>query len=336
MMTGDHPVTAQAVARQLGMFRETETTLTGRELAEMDEVQLSKLVQKVRVYARVAPEQKLRIVRALQASGHLVAMTGDGVNDAPALKQAEIGVAMGITGTDVAKQSGSLILLDDNFATIVRAVQEGRKIYDNLRRFIRYAVTTNFSEILTMLVAPLLGLPMPLLPLQILWVNLITDGLPGLAMAAEPEESNVMRRPPRHPSESIFARGLGIHVIWVGILMAGLAVATQIIALRADSPAWRTIVLSVIAFSQLAHALAIRSESESLFKQGLLSNKPLLAAVMFTVLLQLALIYMPALNDLFGTQPLRPTELAWAFFVGSIVFVAVEIEKWTKRERLRD
>jgi len=270
MITGDHPVTAQAIARQLGMFRGAETTLTGRELGQMDEAQLSKIVEEVRVYARVAPEQKLRIVRALQAAGHLVAMTGDGVNDAPALKQAEIGVAMGISGTDVAKQAGSLILLDDSFATIVQAVREGRKIYDNLRRFIRYAVTTNSSEILIMLIAPVLGLPMPLLPLQILWVNLITDGLPGLAMAAEPEESNVMRRPPRHPSESIFAHGLGVHVVWVGILMAALAVSTEIVGLRAGLAAWQTMVVCVIAFSQLAHALAIRSETDSLFKQGLL------------------------------------------------------------------
>jgi Ca2+-transporting ATPase len=335
MITGDHPVTAQAIARQLGIFREAETTLTGRELARMDEAQLSKIVEDVRVYARVAPEQKLRIVRALQGAGHLVAMTGDGVNDAPALKQAEIGVAMGISGTDVAKQAGSLILLDDNFATIVRAVREGRKIYDNLRRFIRYAVTTNSSEILIMLIAPVLGLPMPLLPLQILWVNLVTDGLPGLAMTAEPEESNVMRRPPRHPSESIFAHGLGVHVVWVGILMAALAVSTEIIGVRAGAPAWRTMVLCVIAFSQLAHALAIRSETDSLFKQGLLSNKPLFAAVTFTVLLQLALIYLPAFHNLFGTQPLRLAELAWTLLAGSVVFAAVEIEKWIRRRHQR-
>ena len=272
-------------------------------------------VDSVRVYARVAPEQKLKIVRALQARGHLVAMTGDGVNDAPALKQAEIGVAMGITGTDVARQASSLILLDDNFATIVGAVREGRKIYDNLRRFVRYAVTTNSSEILMMLIAPLLGLPIPLLPLQILWVNLVTDGLPGLALAAEPEEGNIMDRPPRPPSESIFARGLGIHVVWVGILMAALAVATQFVALKFGFAAWQTMVLSVVTFSQLAHVMAIRSERESLFKQGLLSNKPLLGAVVLMVTLQLAVIYAPILNRLFNTQPLRAGELAWTVVV---------------------
>lgn len=333
MITGDHPMTARAIAKELGILREHQSILTGRELAELTEEELAGRVDSVRVYARVAPEQKLKIVRALQARGNLVAMTGDGVNDAPALKQAEIGVAMGITGTDVSKEASSLILLDDNFATIVRAVKEGRKIYDNLRRFIRYAVTTNSSEILTMLIAPLLGLPMPLLPLQILWVNLVTDGLPGLALAAEPEESNVMNRPPRPPDESVFAGGLGVHVAWVGMLMAALAIVTQVVAMNAGFAGWQTMVIAVIGFSQLAHVLAIRSESESLFKQGLLSNKPLLGAVAFTVLLQFAVIYTPALNNLFSTQPLRSVELAWTLLAGSVIFFAVEIEKWMRRKR---
>jgi Ca2+-transporting ATPase len=333
MITGDHPATAQAIARQLRILAENESVVTGRELAALDEGALAERVQEARVYARVAPEQKVNIVRALQARGHLVAMTGDGVNDVPALRQAEIGVAMGITGTDVAKQAGSLILLDDNFATIVRAVREGRKIYDNLRRFIRYAVTTNSSEILTMLVAPLLGLPIPLLPLQILWINLITDSLPGLAMAAEPEEKRIMDRSPRPPSESVFANGLGVHVVWVGVLMAALAVGTQIVALRLGAPAWQTMVLSVIAFSQLAHAMAIRSETESLFTQGLFSNKPLLGAVALTVLLQLGLVYVPAMNALFDTMPLSLMELAATVLVGLVVFAAVEIEKYLRRRR---
>ena len=333
MITGDHPVTAKAVAKELGILDKDDSTWTGRELAKATEDELAEQVDSVRVYARVAPEQKLKIVRALQARGHLVAMTGDGVNDAPALKQAEIGVAMGITGTDVARQASSLILLDDNFATIVGAVREGRKIYDNLRRFVRYAVTTNSSEILMMLIAPLLGLPIPLLPLQILWVNLVTDGLPGLALAAEPEEGNIMDRPPRPPGESIFARGLGLHVVWVGSLMAALAVATQFVALNLGFAAWQTMVLSVVTFSQLAHVMAIRSERESLFKQGLLSNKPLLGAVALMVTLQLAVIYAPILNRLFNTQPLRAGELAWTVVSGSIIFLAVEIEKWVRRKR---
>jgi Ca2+-transporting ATPase len=194
-------------------------------------------------------------------------------------------------------------------------------------------VTTNASEILTMLVAPLLGLPMPLLPLQILWVNLVTDGLPGLALAAEPEERLIMHRPPRPPGESVFARGLGIHMVWVGVLMATLAILMEIAALNAGSQAWQTMVVSVIAFSQLAHALAIRSETESLFSQGLLSNKPLLGAVAFSVLLQFTLIYVPAMNNVFSTQPLRAVELAWTLLAASVVFFAVEIEKWIRRSR---
>jgi Ca2+-transporting ATPase len=333
MVTGDHPVTATAIAKELGILHENQFVLTGRELAQLTEVELSRRVDSVRVYARVAPAQKLKIVGALQARGNLVAMTGDGINDAPALKQAEIGVAMGVAGTDVAKQASSLILLDDNFATIVRAVREGRKIYDNLRRFIRYAVTTNSSEILVMLVAPLLGLPMPLLPLQILWVNLVTDGLPGLALAAEPEERNVMHRRPRPPNESVFAHGLGLHVVWVGALMAALAIGTQLVAINSDNAAWQTMVVSVMTFSQLAHVLAIRSENESLVKQGLLSNKPLLAAVLFTVVLQVAIIYFPAMNNLFGTRPLRAVELASTLLIGSVILFAVEIEKWIRRIR---
>jgi P-type Ca2+ transporter type 2C len=333
MITGDHPSTAKAVSIELGILDQNGRTWTGRELMKATEEELADRIESVRVFARVAPEQKLTIVRALQARGHLVAMTGDGVNDAPALKQAEIGVAMGTTGTDVARQASSLILLDDNFATIVGAVREGRKIYDNLRRFVRYAVTTNSSEILIMLIAPLLGLPIPLLPLQILWINLLTDGLPGLALAVEPEEPNIMSRPPRPPNESIFARGLGFHVVWVGSLMAALAVATQIVALNFRLGAWQTMVISVVAFSQLAHAMAIRSESESLFKQGLLSNKPLMASVLLMILFQFAVIYTSILNRLFSTQPLRPVEFAWTVICGVIIFSAVEIEKWMRRTR---
>jgi Ca2+-transporting ATPase len=334
MITGDHPVTAKAVARQLYILGDEQSVLTGRELTESDDDEFLKNIDRVRVYARVAPEQKLKIVRALQARGNLVAMTGDGVNDAPALKQAEIGVAMGMTGTDVAKQASSLILLDDNFASIVAAVREGRRIYDNLRRFVRYAVTTNSSEIMIMLVAPLLGLPIPLLPLQILWVNLVTDGLPGLALAAEPEERNVMHRPPRPPGESVFARGLGVHVVWVGILVAALAVGTQAAAINYGLGAWQTMVVSVMAFSQLAHAMAIRSESESLITQGVTSNKPLLGALLLTVLMQLAIIYVTVLNRLFSTQPLSPLELSWTLLAGLLVFFAVEIEKYIRRRHI--
>jgi Ca2+-transporting ATPase len=331
MITGDHPVTAWAIARRLGMVSECDRVLTGRELAGLSAEALAARVGDVRVYARVAPEEKLRIVRALQARGELVAMTGDGVNDAPALKQADIGVAMGVTGTDVAKEASAMILLDDDFATIVRAVREGRRIYDNLRRFIKYAVTTNSAEIWLIFFAPLFGLPIPLLPIQILWVNLVSDGLPGLALAAEPEERDVMRRPPRRPNESVFAGGLGVHMIWVGALMAALSIGTQAWGIHTGVPAWQTMVFSVVCFSQLAHVLVIRSERESLLSLGLFSNRPLFAAVLVTVAVQMAAIYAAPLNRILETQPLHAAELVLCLSASAVIVVAVEAEKWVKR-----
>jgi Ca2+-transporting ATPase len=333
MITGDHPLTATAIAQRLGIQEQHGSVLTGVELGRLSTEELRARVDQIRVYARVAPEQKLKIVTALQERGELVAMTGDGVNDAPALQRADIGVAMGMAGTDVAKEASAMILLDDNFVTIVRAVREGRRIYDNIRRFVRYAVTTNSGEIWTMFLAPICGLPIPLLPIQILWINLITDGLPGLALTAEPEESNIMRRPPRPPQESIFARGLGAHVLWVGPLMAGLALGTQAWSLASASSHWQTMVFTVLCLSQLAHVLAIRSEHESLLSQGLFSNRPLLGAIALTFVLQMATIYVPALNHIFKTAPLSLEELAATLAIAAVVFVAVEVEKWLKRRR---
>jgi Ca2+-transporting ATPase len=336
MITGDHPLTAQAIARRLGILADGEVAMSGPEIAALSPEAFERRVGEVRVYARVAPEQKLTIVRALQSRGEIVAMTGDGVNDAPALKRADIGVAMGVTGTDVTKEASSMVLLDDNFATIVRAVREGRKIYDNVRRFVKYALTTNSAEVWTVFLAPFFGLPIPLLPIQILWINLVTDGLPGLALAAEPEEKNVMRRPPRPPREGVFAHGLGIHVVWVGLLMAALTLGTEAWFFQAGSARWQTMVFTVLSLSQLAHVLAIRSERESLFAQGLLSNTPLLAAVALTCVVQMAVIYAPLLNGVFRTEPLTPGELASALGVSSVAFFAVEAEKWFKRTRAAD
>jgi P-type Ca2+ transporter type 2C len=334
MITGDHALTARAVARRLGIVDgDGAAVITGPELAALSAEAFEERVTQTRVYARVAPEQKLRIVTTLQDQGQIVAMTGDGVNDAPALKRADIGVAMGITGTDVAKEASAMILLDDNFATIVRAVREGRRIYDNLRRFIRYVVTTNSAEIWTIFLAPFLGLPIPLLPIQILWINLVTDGLPGLMLAAEPGEPDVMRRPPRSPTEGVFAHGLGVHALWVGLLMAGLTLGTQAWFFHAGSAHWQTMAFTVLCLTQLAHVLAIRSERHSLVTQGLWSNTPLLGAVVLTLGLQLATIYVPVLRPVFKTEPLGPAELGWALAAAGVVFVAVEIEKWAMRRR---
>jgi Ca2+-transporting ATPase len=334
MITGDHPLTARAIGERLGLTTSQGAVVTGGELAALPPGELDKRVGEVRVYARVAPEQKLEIVAALQRRGEVVAVTGDGVNDAPALRQADIGVSMGITGTDVAKEASGIVLLDDNFATIVRAVREGRRIYDNLRRFIRYVLTTNSGEIMTIFLAPFLGLPIPLLPIQILWINLVTDGLPGLALAAEPAERNVMQRPPRPPNESVFAHGLGTHALVVGLLMAAIALGVQAWAVHVYVDEWQTLVFTTLCFMQLGHVLAIRSEETPLWKLGLLSNRPLTGAVALTVVLQLAVVYVPPLGELFKTVPLAPGQLAVAFAAAGAIYGVVEIEKWLRRRRV--
>lgn len=327
MITGDHPETANYIANVLGISDSTTDTITGVELQKLTDSELEQRVEKIRVYARVDAVTKIRIVRTLQKIGQFVAMTGDGVNDAPALKQASIGVAMGQRGTDVAREAAELVLLDDNFATIVAAINEGRRIYDDIRKFVKYALTTNSGEIWLLFLAPFLGLPVPLLPLQLLWINLVTDGLPGLALSAEPAERDVMRRPPRPPNESIFAHGLGAHIIWVGFLIGGFTLATEAWALHKELPHWQTIVFTTIVISQLFHCLAIRSERYSLFQIGIGTNLPLILAIAVTILAQLAVIYVPALNVIFSTQPLNANELLLCFAVASTVFIAVEVEK---------
>jgi Ca2+-transporting ATPase len=331
MITGDHPATARAIARELGILDGEGEVITGPELARLDADDFELRVAAIRVYARVDPEQKIRIVEVLQRRGEFVAMTGDGVNDAPALKRADIGVAMGKIGTDVAREAASLVLLDDNFATIVAAVRQGRRIYDNIRKFVKYTMTSNSGEIWTLFLAPFMGLPIPLLPIHILWVNLVTDGLPGLALAAEPAEKGLMRRPPRHPQESIFAHGMWQHIVWVGLLMGGVSLFTQAWAIEHGSANWQAMVFTVLTLSQMGHVLAIRSERESLFRQGVLSNKALLYAVLLTFVLQMAVLYVPALNPVFKTAPLTAAELGFCLVLSSVVFFGVELEKWGVR-----
>lgn len=330
MITGDHPATANAIATQLGILTEGKQAVSGKELQSMSDSEFAQRVELISVYARVSPEQKLRIVKTLQSKGHFAAMTGDGVNDAPSLKASDIGVAMGISGTDVSKEASDMILLDDNFATIVNAVREGRHIYDNIRKFVKYIMTCNGAEIWTMFLAPLLGLPIPLLPIHILWINLVTDGLPGLALASEKSEVDIMNRPPRRTDESLFAEGIGYHIVWVGMLMAAVVLGVQAWFVEHEDTHWQTMVFTVLSLSQLAHVMAIRSDRQYLFKLGLFSNLPLLGAVALTFLLQMGVIYLPIANDIFRTQPLTINELAICIAVSFLILVAVELEKVIK------
>lgn len=332
MITGDHKLTAKSIAEQLGIITSDEDlVLSNLELNKLSQKEFEAIVEKIRVYARVNPEQKLKIITALQSRGHFVAMTGDGVNDAPALKNADIGIAMGINGTEVSKEAADMILLDDNFATIVVAIKHGRKIFDNILKFIKYIMTGNSGEIWVIFLAPFFGLPIPLLAIHILWINLVTDGLPGLALASEPAEDGIMERPPRDPKERIFSGIMAIDILWLGLLMGLSTLGIQFLAINTGDTHWQTMTFTVLCFSQLGHAMAIRSNRESLFKIGVFSNKPLLVAIIFTVLLQMMIIYVPFLNVVFKTQPLTINELIVAIAVSSIVFWAVEIEKLVMR-----
>jgi Ca2+-transporting ATPase len=341
MITGDHPMTALAIAKQIGIAEEGATVLTGRQLSEITDEQLREAVQEVSVYARVSPEHKLRIVRALKDIGHIVAMTGDGVNDAPALKQADIGVAMGITGTDVTKEASDMVITDDNFATIVFAAEEGRAIYDNVRRFIKYLLASNTGELLVLLSAQLVtGMTIPLNTLQILWMNLITDGIPALALGLENAEKDAMTRPPYAPNESILGRGLARHILLIGSALGltglGLGVwAFQNNILAANGmPAWNTMVFLLLTIAQMGHALGLRSHSESVFRLSFFSNKYLLGAIGITIVLQMLAVYLPFFNRVFGTQPLELWQLGLVFALSTIVFWVVEFEKLLMRRGL--
>ncbi len=335
MITGDHPVTARTIARRIGLLSPAEaedprSVITGAELAKLDAKALRERVDHLRVIARVSPEQKLDIVAALQEHGHFVAMTGDGVNDAPALKRADIGVAMGITGTDVSREAADMVLLDDNFATLAHAVREGRRVFDNIRKFIKYIITANAGEIWAIALAPMIGLPIPLLPVHILWINLVTDGLPGLFLSLEPAERDLMKRRPRHPKESIFAHGLGTHILWVGLLMGGVTLAAQAWAIRSGHAHWQTIAFNVLCLSQMGHVWAIRSE-RSFFRTNFFSNPALLGAVALTFGLQALVTFVPVFQGIFHTQALTRQEFLVVTALSSVVFIGVEVEKLFSR-----
>ena len=330
MITGDHPLTARHIAQQVGIS-DDDTFIIGSEIDAMSDEELRDAAHSNSVFARVSPEHKLRLIAAYRADGAPAAMTGDGVNDAPALKQADIGVAMGITGTDVAKQASDMVLLDDNFATIVAAVAEGRVIYDNIRKFIKYLLTCNASELAVMIIGPFLGLPLPLLPLQILWMNLVTDGLPALALGVEPPEDDVMDRPPRDAEETVFGGGVVPYIAWFGSLMAVLSLSVGVWAWNQDDPAWQTMLFTTLIFAQLALALEVRAEKRSLFSVGLLSNKPMLGAVLFGIVAHLALVYVPFFQTIFKTVPLGPRDLAIAIAAALGIIVVAEAWKWWRR-----
>ncbi|QEM68224.1 cation-translocating P-type ATPase [Geobacter sp. FeAm09] len=326
MITGDHPLTARSIAESLGMG-EGGRVMTGAELERIGTAGLAASCSEVSVYARVSPEHKLMIVDALQQQGQVVAMTGDGVNDAPALKKADIGVSMGITGTDVAREAADMVLLDDNFATIVSAVREGRTIYDNIRKFIEFSVAGNLGKILAVLTLPFLGLPSPLTPLQLLWLNLLTDGLLGLGMGVERSEPDVMARPPISPTSQIFDRRMVRHTLLTGGI---IGTSTMLLAhhhWRFHPENWQTVLFTSLAFAQIGQAMALRSFRHSFFRMGLFGNPLLLAMVGAVILLQGMVVYLPALQSFFKTAPLGAEALAWVFVPGMTLFAALEIEK---------
>lgn len=330
MITGDHPLTAQFIAKDLGITS-NDKILTGQQLDKLSVEELNKVVNDVAVYARVAPEHKLKIVQALQNNGHVVAMTGDGVNDAPALKKADIGVAMGITGTDVSKEASDMVLTDDNFATIVAAVEEGRVIYDNIKKYIKQTLTGNLAAIWVTLIAPIFGLPLPLQPLQILWLNLVADGLPSVALGLEPAEQDIMKRPPNYPNESIFSRRVIAQIVWGGLLVGSVLAMVGYWYKTNNLATWQTMILTTLIFSRMNLIMAVRSNKYSLFQIGILSNKPLLGAVSLTILMQLAITYVPFLQKFFDTVALSLMDLAICVALSLVIFVAIEIEKFIVR-----
>lgn len=330
MITGDHPLTARFIAHDLGIS-DNNRVKTGQDLDRLSPVEMEQIVEEVSVYARVSPEHKLQIVDTLQKKGQVVAMTGDGVNDSPALKKSDIGVAMGITGSDVSKEAAEIVLLDDNFATIVAAIEEGRTIYDNIRRFVKFSIAGNIGKVLVMLLAPLLGINVALLPLQLLWLNLLTDGLLGLGLGVEPAEPETMRRPPRSPQASLFSGGIARQIIWVGLLLGFLGLAAGALTFDRGDPAggvWQTMIFTTLAFTQMGQALASRASQQPFASLDLRSNPLMLLMVLLVFALQLMVIYVPFLDRFFNVTPLPPAALLSAVVLGGVVYALLEISKW--------
>ncbi len=324
MITGDHPLTALTIAKDLGIVS-SEQVLTGADLNRTSDQQLQIAVEEVSVFARVSPEDKLRIVQALQRHGQIAAMTGDGVNDSPALKRADIGVAMGITGTDVAKEAADMVLLDDNFATIVSAVEEGRVIYDNLLRFVKFSIGGNLAKVLVMLLAPLLGIRVALQPLQLLWLNLLTDGLMGLGLGLEPAETGTMRRPPRSPQASLLNRATRRHVSWVGVVIGAITLGAGALTYTPADTTWQTMMFTTLAFTQIGHAWGLRAASKKPL-DTVRANPAMVGVTALTVLLQIAAIYVPFLERFFQVVPLSAANFGICVGLGFVIWSVAAVE----------
>ena len=356
MITGDHKITAIAIARELGILNEDKEAITGLELEKMSDEDLIKNVRQYAVYARVSPEHKVRIVKAWQANGEIVAMTGDGVNDAPALKTANIGCTMGIVGTDVAKEASDVILTDDNFATVVSAVEEGRRIYDNILKAIQFLLSSNIGEIIVLFTAILLtpviakwfGITninelVPLLPIHILWINLVTDSLPALALAVEPAASDVMKRKPLKPGKGMFTKGLTFRVIYQGAMIGILTLIAFAIGLSTPDvdeqtkiQIGQTMAFAVLALSELVHVYNVKNNKESLFKTGILNNKKLLLATGVSALMMFAILLIPALRDIFSITYLPVENILEVILLVFAPLVIVEILKFFKLNTTKD
>lgn len=335
MITGDHKDTAVAIAHDLGIMNPGAQAISGTELNQLSNEELEKHVASTAVYARVTAEHKLRVVSAWKKQGAVVAMTGDGVNDAPALKAADIGVAMGITGTDVTKEASDMVVTDDNFASIAAAVEEGRGIYDNIRKSIHYLLSCNVSEILLMLLATLFALPLPLLPVQILWINLVTDGLPALALAVDPKEPDLMRRPPRAPNEQFFTTQRFLLLFGQGSFLALMTLGAFVYCLYGmdlNLERARTLTFTVLVLAQLFHAFNNRSDRRSIFEIGLMTNKPLLGAVAVSIILQATIVLLPPMHDIFNVVPFDPDHWLLAVAIGILPLVAMELWKASRKK----
>lgn len=337
MITGDHKVTAVAIAAEIGIYREGDKAITGTDLVEMSDEALYRDVQDYAVYARVAPEHKVRIVKAWQSQGEIVAMTGDGVNDAPALKQADIGVAMGIVGTEVAKDASDVILTDDNFATIVGAVEEGRRIYDNILKAIQFLLSANVGEVLLIFIASIFNIGNPLTPILILWINLVTDSLPALALSMDPAENDIMTRQPRDPRKGFFSRGMIWRIIYQGATIGLISLAAYMIGVRdGGQPLGQTMAFAVLGFSQFFHIRNLHSNRRSSFRTSIFSNKPLLGAIFISALLLLAVLMIPAVRDIFGVVVMDPMHWIYVGVLSLVPIVVVEMVKLMRLNHTKD